>query len=170
MERKRLVELSALPVIGLISACGGAAATAPESHSAPPQATLASDGLVEVVSEQSFEDTVATLESAIASRDLSLMATIPHSQAAAEASVSLRPTTLLIFGRPQIGSPLMAAAPTLGLDLPQRMLVVESEGRVLIVYNDPRYLAARHQLSGHSEALGRVAGALSAIAEDGAGR
>ncbi|MEM1416084.1 MAG: DUF302 domain-containing protein [Myxococcota bacterium] len=137
---------------------------------APSRAEVPGDGLVRVSSTRTFEATVAALEAGIEARPLRLLATVPHSAAAAAAGLTLRPTTLVIFGRPEAGTPLMQGAPTLGLDLPQRMLVVAERDGVWVVYNDPHWLAARHGLTGADAALERIAGALAGLANEAAGR
>ncbi|MEM9072797.1 MAG: DUF302 domain-containing protein [Myxococcota bacterium] len=126
-------------------------------------------GLIRTQSTRSFDETVAALQEAITSRGLNLFATVPHSAAAAQNDLELRPTTLFIFGKPQVGTPLMRAAPTLAIDLPQKALVYEEGGEVWIVHNSPYFLGARHGLPSDHPALDRITGVLGAIAADAAG-
>lgn len=163
-DQPRLPLLLAL----VLSACGTA-----QGQPAAAEATRATDrpggqdvGLIRTRSAVSFEDTLAQLEAAVEARPVRMIHRVPHAEAAARAGMELRPTVLFVFGNPRAGSPLMAAAPTLALDLPQRMLVYEDAGEVWVVHNDPRYLAERHGLTGHGEVLDRIAGLLSAIAEE----
>jgi uncharacterized protein (DUF302 family) len=80
--------------------------------------------------------------------------------------MDLPPTQLLVVGNPALGTPLMHDAPTLALDLPQKMLVYEDDdGTVRIAYNDPFFLADLHVLSGQEERLQSIADALAALAE-----
>ena len=59
--------------------------------------------------------------------------------------MAMRPTTLLIFGSPRAGTPLMIAAPTIAIDLPLKVLVWEDgQENVWLSYNDPDYLRERH--------------------------
>ena len=59
----------------------------------------------------------------------------------------LRPTEVLIFGNPKAGTPLMQANQTIGLDLPLKILAwQDAVGKVWLTYNDPRWLAQRHDL------------------------
>lgn len=52
----------------------------------------------------------------------------------------------MVFGNPNLGTPLMQARPTAGIDLPIRFLVWEdAEGQVWVTTNDER-LARRHRL------------------------
>ncbi len=57
----------------------------------------------------------------------------------------LRPTELIIFGNPKVGTPLMNCRQSVAIDLPQKALIWEDEtGQVWFSYNDPMYLAKRH--------------------------
>jgi uncharacterized protein (DUF302 family) len=78
-------------------------------------------------------------------RGLTIFARINFSADARRAGLSLRPTELLILGSPTAGTPLMAATPTLAIDLPLKVLAWEdAQGRVWLSYNAPVYLQARH--------------------------
>lgn len=150
-------------------ACGGAQTACPDPTTpTPPPTATAGVGLVEVESAQNFTDTVSALQDAITSRELRVIAVVPHSAAAAQNELELQPTTLILFGKPQVGAPLMNLAPTLGLDLPQRMLVVETDAGVRLYYNDVAFLAERHGLPADHPAIERVNAVLAAIAGEAA--
>ncbi len=122
-------------------------------------------GLVTLPSQSDFADTVQQLETALAENDLKVVATVDHAANAQSAEMTLRPTALFIFGNPEAGTPLMQAAQTTAIDLPQKMLVWEDEsGAVFVSYNDPAYLGERHGLSDEA-GLGAVADALAGLAE-----
>lgn len=128
-------------------------------------------GIVEVASDASVEATVQRLQAAIDQREaLSMLATVDHAANAAQAGLDLPPTRLVVVGNPPLGTPLMQDAPTMALDLPQKMLVYEADGGgVRIAYNDPFFLADRHVLTGHDERLQTIADALAGLAEQAAG-
>jgi uncharacterized protein (DUF302 family) len=71
---------------------------------------------------------------------------IDHSAEARQAGLSLRETTLMIFGSPAAGTPVMAAAPLAALDLPLKVLVWDDDGQTKVSYYSPDALAARHHL------------------------
>ena len=123
--------------------------------------------LITKQSNNSFEETVKKLEAAITEKGLKLMAKIDHSENAKKgADLELRPTLLFIFGKPKVGTPLMQAAQTIAIDLPQKALVYEdAAGKVLVSYNDPRYLRERHDARGKEELLAKVSGVLAALAD-----
>jgi uncharacterized protein (DUF302 family) len=106
-------------------------------------------GIVKVKSNNSFDETVAKLESAIeANPGLKIVAKIDHSANAKGIGQELRPTVLFIFGNPQMGTPLMTTSQTAALDLPQKMIVFEDgKGNVFVAYNDPAYIAQRHGIA-----------------------
>ncbi len=128
--------------------------------------------LVTVESDADVETTFARLRQAVGSNPaLTLFAEFDHAVSAERAGLSLRPTRVLVFGNPNAGTPLMQAAPTLAIDLPQKMLVYEGTGgRAVIAYNSPYYLAQRHGLTGQKERLDQINAALSNIARAAAGR
>ena len=127
-----------------------------------PAVSAGKNGLVQVVSAHSFEDTFASLESAVASRGLTVFARIDFSGDAQRAGLNMRSTRLLIFGNPKAGTPLMVAAPTLAIDFPLKVLVSEDEsGRVLLSYNSPQYLKDRHGIP--DELLKNIAGIVTIV-------
>jgi len=130
---------------------------------APPVTaqTDAENGLVSVASPYSVEETVSRLQTALDENGLITVATINHAANAEGVGLDLRPTQLIIFGNPNIGTQLMQSNQTIGIDLPQKFLVWEdADGQVSITYNDPQYLAERHGITDRDEVIGRVATAL----------
>ncbi len=92
-----------------------------------------------------------------------IFARINFSADARRAGLSLRPTELLILGSPKAGTPLMAATPSLAIDLPLKVLAwQDADDRVWVSYNAPEYLQRRHGFA--SELLKNIAG-LGALVE-----
>jgi len=103
------------------------------------------NGLMQIASGHTVDETVERLESILAGRGLRLFALVDHSGEAAKVGLKMRPTKLLIFGSPKGGTPVMVAAPTIAIDLPLKALVAEDEnGKVSVSYNSPEYLQQRH--------------------------
>jgi uncharacterized protein (DUF302 family) len=122
-------------------------------------------GLVKVPSPHSAAKTVELFEAILKKKGIHLFARIEHADGAAEVKLTLRPTTVLIFGNPQVGTPLMQSQQTIGIDLPLRVLVWEDEkGMTWLAYNDPVYLAKRHGINGREETLKGMMAALAALA------
>ena len=85
------------------------------------------NGLMQVASRHTVDETVQRLESILAERGLKLFALIDHSGEAAKVGMKMRPTKVLIFGSPKGGTPVMLAAPAAAIDLPLKALVSEDE-------------------------------------------
>jgi len=104
-------------------------------------------GIVTVPTHRSVDETVQKLEAMLEAKGIKLFAMVDHSGEAERAGLQMRPTKLLIFGNPKAGTPLMVASPTIAIDLPLKILVWENaDGSVLVSYNSPAWLAARHNL------------------------
>ena len=122
------------------------------------------EGMVQIKSPDSVSVTADRFEQAALDRGLNVFARIDHAAGAKKVGQSLRPTELLIFGSPKAGTPFMKCAQTVGIDLPLKALVWEDEqGQVWLGYNDPAYLAERHQAGDCPVAAG-IAGNLSELA------
>lgn len=103
------------------------------------------EGLVDLPSHHSVDETVARLQGILQARGIKLFDVVDHSGEAAGAGLRMPPTRLVIFGNPKTGTPLMLAAPTVAIDLPLKILVWEDrEGKVWVSYNSPDYLQQRH--------------------------
>lgn len=124
-------------------------------------------GLMTLKSQNNFDETYSRLKKAIESKDaLTIIKEFDHAENAAKADLKLRPTKLIIFGNPKLGTPLMNENQTVGIDLPQKFLVFENEkNEVFVVYNDPMYLARRHDLKKVQEELSKMSDALKGLAE-----
>ena len=109
--------------------------------------------------------TADRLEAVIAESPATLVARVDHQAAAAEADLTMDPATVLIFGNPALGTPLMQADPRAALDLPLRILVWEEDGETNVGYLSTEALAARYELSEAEETLARMAEALDGITD-----
>jgi uncharacterized protein (DUF302 family) len=104
-------------------------------------------GVVTKVSPRSFADTVKRLTDLLAEKNVKVFDVIDQRAAAREAGLDLRDTTLVIFGSPAAGTPVMDAVPLAGLDLPLKVLIWDDAGQTKVSYYAPATLAARHHLS-----------------------
>ena len=110
-------------------------------------ATAANNGIVNLASNHSVDQTVEKLTSILQAKGVTLFALVNHSGEAEKVGMKMRPTKLLIFGSPKAGTPLMQAAPSIAIDLPLKVLVWEDAGgKVWLSYNSPEYLEQRHGL------------------------
>ncbi len=103
------------------------------------------NGLLQVASRYSVEETVQKLQAAFVGKGMQVFAIIDHSGEAEKVGLKMRPMKVLIFGSPKGGTPLMVASPSLAIDLPMKVLVAEdADSKVSVTYNSPDYLQERH--------------------------
>jgi uncharacterized protein (DUF302 family) len=123
------------------------------------------EGLKILKSNFGPEKTMERLEAEIQSHGMTAFARINHSALAAEVGLALRPTEVVLFGNPRGGTPLMQAKQTMGIDLPLKALVwQDASGQTWISYNEPKWLATRHELIGLEGPLAAMTKALDDIA------
>jgi len=132
----------------------------------------AADGLQSVISEHDVTTTLDRLETVLGEKGMNVFGRVDHAGNADSVELSLRPTSLLIFGNPKLGTPLMNCAQSVAIDLPQKMLAWEDEaGAVHLGWNDPAYLVARHGIEDEQclAIIEKVSGALANFAAAAAG-
>jgi uncharacterized protein (DUF302 family) len=104
-------------------------------------------GIVRIPSRHSVSETITRLQALLEEHGIKVFALIDFSGDAARAGLTMRPEQMLIFGNPKAGTPLMVAAPAVGLDLPLKALVwQDSDGKTWMAYNEPKYIVARYGL------------------------
>ena len=103
------------------------------------------DGVVRVKSVYPIEETISRLKNDIAAKGIVFFSEVDQSQLAAGAGIALRPSVLLTFGNPPLGTQFITSNPNAGLDWPVRLLVFESEkGEVWTAYTYFGWIARRH--------------------------
>ena len=123
------------------------------------------EGLVVLACPRPPTEAMDRLAASVVRLGMMVFARIDHAAAAKEVGMMLLPTEVLIFGNPKGGTPLMQAAQTLGIDLPLKALVwQDGAGKTWIGYNDPRWLARRHAVTGYEPILDAMTKALQAVA------
>ena len=126
--------------------------------------TKHSNGVTQTKSTLSFNDTVNTVKSQIDELGFKTIADVDHSAAAASVDLSLLPSRLVIFGKPQGGTPLMQENSLFALDLPLKILIHSSENNETFVsYNTPTELALRHSVDSEHKAITMMQSALAKI-------
>jgi len=119
-------------------------------------------GMVKIASPHDVATTLDRMESKLKEKGMTIFTRIDHAAGARKAGEVLRPTQLLIFGNPKVGTPLMQCKQSIALDLPQKALAwKDAKGQVWLAYNDPAYIAERHQLKDCMQATKKVSGALA---------
>lgn len=121
-------------------------------------------------SNYSVQETADRLQKKLIENGLTVFNKINHHKGAVSVNMKLKPTVVLIFGNPKLGTPLMQCAPTVAIDLPQKMLIWEDAGgEVNIGYNSTEYLKTRHNIEGCSQELQKISKALQNLAQYAAG-
>ena len=127
---------------------------------------IAADGMVTVKSNHTVSLTANKLVAVVKDKGMTVMDRINHAANAKLAGLELRPTEVVIFGNPKVGTPLMHCARTVAIDLPQKALIWQDEsGQVWLAYNDPAYLRKRHDIKGCDDVIEKITGALRAFAD-----
>lgn len=126
----------------------------------------ADSGLVSVKSAHSVKKTADRLESALKAKGMKVFNRVDHARGAKSVNKTLRPTELIIFGNPKIGTVLMQCSQSVGIDLPQKALVWEdSAAQVWLSYNSPKYVADRHHIKECGAVIKKIKNALSNFAK-----
>ena len=104
-------------------------------------------GLIQVPSALSVKDTIDRLAKAVEAKGAKVVAQVDHAAGAKAAGVDMKPSELLIFGNPKLGTPVMEGNVRAGLDLPLKMLAYEdAAGKVWLTYLSPNALRARYRV------------------------
>ncbi|GGY49884.1 DUF302 domain-containing protein [Parvularcula lutaonensis] len=126
-----------------------------------------------VVTESNFDhdETMRRLYEALDRRDLTVFAVIDHAAGAREAGLELPASTVVIFGSPDIGTPLMQVEPLMAAELPIRAAVFEdSDGKVKVAVTSMNaMLRAYENLSSERQRIDRIRNNLAALSAETTG-
>jgi uncharacterized protein (DUF302 family) len=126
---------------------------------------FAENGLISIKSSHDVQRTADRLENTLRGKGMTVFIRIDHAEGAQKVGKKLRPTELVVFGNPKVGTPLMQCSQSVAIDLPQKALIWEDEaGHVWLSYNDPRYLAKRHGITECVNVIKKIEKALSNFA------
>ncbi|HED17410.1 MAG TPA: DUF302 domain-containing protein [Gammaproteobacteria bacterium] len=118
--------------------------------------------LISKKSAHSVSVTINKLESVLKKKGITIFAHIDHQKGSKSVGKKLRPTELLIFGNPKLGTPLMQSRQTVGIDLPMKALAWEDEnGQVWLTYTKPAAMAERHHITDKEKIIKKMTGALN---------
>jgi uncharacterized protein (DUF302 family) len=123
----------------------------------------------EVSSQNDAPAAIAKLEKIIKERGLTHFSTIDHAAHAKAVKMYLKPNAVVTFGNPKVGTLLMQCNPSMGMDLPLKMLFTTSyEGRTTISYTNPEYWSLKHNIKDKNciEIINKLSGDMEALAEE----
>ncbi len=114
-------------------------------------------------SRYAYGETVDRLTKAIVASGNTVFASIDQAAAAREVGLTLQPTTLLVFGNPKGGTPLMAAFPLVALELPLKLVVWEQDGAVHVAAMHMASVAERYGVTGFDAQIATMDHALASL-------
>lgn len=148
MNGENMKKLLSMSLLGL-AMTGCATINIPEMP-ALPNVTCACDVVnsPEVIfdSAYDFATTKSKIVEALKSKGMTIFAEIDHQQAAKNAGLTMQPATVIVFGNPKAGTPLMVKDPSFALQLPLKVLVTEVNGKTHVVINKTESLIAGSQI------------------------
>jgi uncharacterized protein (DUF302 family) len=124
--------------------------------------------VITTVSPHSVEETVERLRGSLERRSIKVFATIDHAAGAREVGLELPDETVVVFGDPRAGTPLMQQDPAVGIELPLRVLVWDDRGTTKVGYEDPAALADGYRLDALQGRLERMRALLDELATEAA--
>ena len=119
-------------------------------------------GLISKPSKFSVTKTIDKLEAILNKKGITVITRWSHSDRANAIGINLRPTELILFGNPKLGSHMFTSQQTSGIDLPLKALAWEDEkGQVWLSYNDPAYITKRHGINDRQKIADKMTAALN---------
>jgi uncharacterized protein (DUF302 family) len=118
------------------------------ASAAPIDARIERDnGIIRVKSAFPMSEAIIRIKADIAAKGIRFFDEIDQSKLAADAGIKLRPSTLLVFGNPPLGTQFITSNPNAGLDWPVRLLLMQDDnGDVWAVWTDFAWIARRHNI------------------------
>lgn len=130
-----------------------------------PVLAWSGEGMITVKSKHDFAKTVDLFTQTLSEKGFKIFNQVKHSEGAKSVGVDLPDTQLIIFGKPAVGSKLMACQQSVAIDLPMKALVWQQGDSINLSYNDAAYLGKRHDMSACSVLLEKVGGALNSLSQ-----
>jgi uncharacterized protein (DUF302 family) len=124
--------------------------------------------VITTASPHSVAETVDRLRRLLERRSITVFATIDHAAGARDVGLELPDEVVVVFGDPRAGTPLMAADPAVGIELPLRVLVWDDRGTTMVGYDDPTALADRYRLDGLQGRLERMRALVAELVSEAA--
>lgn len=127
---------------------------------------FASDDLVLKKSNYGVAETLDRLTKILQSKGITVFARINHAAGAKKIGMELRPTEVLIFGNPKLGTPLMLADQRIGLALPLKALVFQDKDNIVwLSYRKANDLKQAYKISTRDKVFQKMAGALGKLTD-----
>ena len=132
---------------------------------------VSASGVIAAKSAYGMDETVDRLKKDVAAKGITFFQQIDQADLAAKAGIELRPSILLVFGNPPLGTQFMTANPQSGLDWPVRLLVYRDEnGAVWTAYTDFTWIAQRHNVNSRDAQFHMASEVVASIVSSVTGR
>jgi len=132
------------------------------SFTVPGMVHADGNGLIVKQSDFGVIKTLDRLGIALERKGIKVFSRIDHAKGAESVGMKLSPTSVIIFGTPKIGTPLMMSNPAIGLDLPLKAVAWrDDDGTVKLAYTDPAWLAKRYGIADRGKVFKGMTGALN---------
>ena len=133
----------------------------------PSLAWTGDDRMVTKKSAHSVAATLDRLSEVLKTRGIGITARVDHAAAAEKVGQTLKPTQLLIFGNPKLGTPLMQSNRRIGVELPMKVLAWEDDsGQVWLAYVKPEVLKSEYSIDGHDDTFREMGQALEKLTDE----
>ena len=122
--------------------------------------------MIKKKSQFSVSITLDRLETILSEKGIKPIARVDHAAAAQSVDMELRPTQVLFFGNPKLGTPLMQSDQMAGLELPMRVLAWEADdGSTWLVYHSPQSIVDKLNINNVSDVTNMMITALDALTD-----
>ena len=144
--------------------CSALLVTGALAFSAPGAMAAEDDGIVKFKSAYPMPETITRMKKDMADKGIKFFDEIDQAKLAADAGVTLLPSTLLVFGNPPLGTLFITSDPDAGLDWPVRVLVYQdAQGNVWVAYTDFAWIARRHGITNRDKEFKMASEVISSI-------
>ena len=121
-------------------------------------------GIVVKESECDVYTTAHNLQKILKSKGIKIFAKINHAANAKSINMALQPSIAIVFGKPKMGTLLMQEDPSIGLDLPLKVLIFQDKnGHTKMAYKDGNYFAKHYNIKKHRKLLHKITNLLQNI-------
>ncbi len=130
----------------------------------PMTASAAPLETIEKTTGKSVQEAVDAFLAVLGSKGATVFAVVEHAKGAEKVGMTMKPATLVIFGNPKLGTPLMLESASIGIDLPMKALFHEGEdGKTRVLFTDIKKVAARHNIAADHPVVEKVATVLDGL-------
>jgi uncharacterized protein (DUF302 family) len=107
---------------------------------------MSAESTIDLESPFPAAETADRLEKFLVEKGMKIFARIDQAAEAVSVGMTLRPTILILFGNPKVGTPLMDQFPSLALDLPLKVLVWQLSSKTYLSFTNPKFIQKQHGL------------------------